>query len=120
VLAALALAAAAACSDDGSTASTSTASEETSTTLEAVDTAAPQETSTSSSAATSTTSPGTAGATLAGAPRQLPAFAAFTGVALLDDSIPFVGPPTPTSMDDVDMVAFRRELLEDPMYADAM
>lgn len=73
--------------------------------------------STSTLGATTTTAAPTAAA-LAGAPRQLPAFADFPGVPLLDDSVPYAGPPTPTSLDGVRMPDWlQARLQEDPALA---
>lgn len=46
------------------------------------------------------------------APRQLPAFAPFAGVPLLDDSTPYTGSATPQSLDGVQMTDDRREWIE--------
>jgi hypothetical protein len=97
-LAAMALVAAAC--DDGAGAPSTTS--QAPTTIEATPTTTP---------VTSTTLPDVVTGSLR-APRQLPAFAAFTGVPLLDDSTPFTGPATPRSLDDVQMTDTNREWLQ--------
>ncbi len=113
MLVALALAGVA-CSDDAATPSTSGPGA--STTSESVTTTEPV--SSTSTAASTTTEPAEPLAAIVGAPRQLAPYANFTGVPLLDDSTPFVGPPTPTSLDDVDMAGVRREFIDTPEAAD--
>jgi hypothetical protein len=101
-----------ACSDDQTTAP-STATGVSSPTSDAVESTAPATSSTDAPAtSTSTTDAPDPPTALLGSPRQLPPFAPFDGVALLDDSTPFVGPATPTSMDDVEMGLERRELID--------
>lgn len=96
-----------ACSDDkGATPSTSTTSPAATST-----THAPSTTTQPADTTTTTATPG--GAT--NGPRLLGAFAPYTDTPLLDGSVPYAGPATPTSLDDVQILDwFRAQLAAQP------
>jgi hypothetical protein len=122
LLAAVSLVVVAACSSDAVTTATpttttvaspaSTAAPATTlgtTTMTPVTTEAATATSSTIGTAPTTTTPTVGSLSRVAPPRELPAFADFTSVPLLDDTTPYAGPPTPRSLAQVLMTDYRRE-----------